>query len=265
MNFEPDQGVIHGTDETALPEEPRWGILGTILFGGAVIGLQLLVEWGMMAIFMLVETLRHPSLPSEETTLLLVNDGLLLVATLLTSAPICVGLICLAVKLRRGATLTGYLAAVPAPFKTMLVWAALMLVFAVVIDVLLTISGRPLVPPHLIRWYETARVLPLFWMAVIFAAPAFEEALFRGFLFEGFCRSRLGPIGAVVITSMLWAAMHTQYDLFESVLLFVGGVLIGVARWKTGSLYVCICMHSMINLISCIEVAVVVARARGAL
>ena len=44
--------------------------------------------------------------------------------------------------------------------------------------------------------------------------PVFEELFFRGFLLEGFRRTFLGTTGAVVLTSLLWAVIHTQYDLY---------------------------------------------------
>jgi len=40
----------------------------------------------------------------------------------------------------------------------------------------------------------------------------FEELFFRGFLFRGLSSSFMGPVGAVLVTSALWALIHTQYD-----------------------------------------------------
>src|SRR5690606_5963804 len=42
-------------------------------------------------------------------------------------------------------------------------------------------------------------------------APVSEELLFRGFLFSAVAKSPLGLLGASVLTSALWTALHTDY------------------------------------------------------
>ena len=42
------------------------------------------------------------------------------------------------------------------------------------------------------------------------AGPLMEEFIVRGFLFRGWSESRLGPIGAIFLTSAVWALNHTQ-------------------------------------------------------
>jgi membrane protease YdiL (CAAX protease family) len=66
---------------------------------------------------------------------------------------------------------------------------------------------------------------------VVFA-PLFEEALFRGFVYEGFARSRAGVAGAIILTSIGWAALHFYYAGFEMATIFVLGLVLGVVRWK---------------------------------
>jgi membrane protease YdiL (CAAX protease family) len=83
----------------------------------------------------------------------------------------------------------------------------------------------------------TARFRPLLWFAIIVMAPLFEESLFRGFLIAGMQRSR---IGAILITAALWSLIHLQYEAFYLVYIFIGGILLGIARVKTGSLLLCI-------------------------
>jgi membrane protease YdiL (CAAX protease family) len=41
------------------------------------------------------------------------------------------------------------------------------------------------------------------------AVPIVEEFLFRGFMFRGWPQSFLRPVGSIVLTSVLWAMMHT--------------------------------------------------------
>jgi membrane protease YdiL (CAAX protease family) len=107
--------------------------------------------------------------------------------------------------------------------------------------------------------YATAGSMPLFWLAIVVAAPFLEELFFRGFMIEGLRLSWLGPVGAVLITSGLWAMIHIQYGPFEIVGIFVNGLLLGAAMLKTRSLWVPFSMHALVNLIATVEVAIVSA------
>jgi uncharacterized protein len=89
---------------------------------------------------------------------------------------------------------------------------------------------------------------------VIFA-PAFEEALFRGFLFAGFSQSRIGVPGTVILTSLLWASLHIQYDLYNIAMIFFLGIGLGIVRAKTNSLWSTFLMHGFWNLVAVILVA----------
>ena len=98
--------------------------------------------------------------------------------------------------------------------------------------------------------YQTAKYLPLFWIALVVAAPLVEELFFRGFLFEGLRDSWMGSTGAILVTSIAWAAIHMQYEMFQMVMIGTLGVLLGIAKVKTRSLYIPIAMHSFNNLIA---------------
>ena len=57
------------------------------------------------------------------------------------------------------------------------------------------------------------------------------------------------------MTSVGWAAIHMQYELFQIVMIGVLGVLLGIAKLKTRSLYITLAMHSLHNLIATFQVA----------
>lgn len=100
---------------------------------------------------------------------------------------------------------------------------------------------------------------PFFYIAFLFFIPVFEEVLFRGFLFRGIRSTKLGPIGAIVITTIIFALFHEQNSFTYIVSLFYGkgnfsiillyGMIFGIAREKTGSLYVPIGMHILGSII----------------
>jgi membrane protease YdiL (CAAX protease family) len=70
----------------------------------------------------------------------------------------------------------------------------------------------------------------------------------RGFLFRGWSASFLRPAGAIALTSMIWAATHTQYDWSGRSEIFVYGLLLGYGRYRSGSTYLTVVVHSAINL-----------------
>ena len=82
--------------------------------------------------------------------------------------------------------------------------------------------------------------------------PFFEEFLFRGFLIEGLSRSKVGVIGAVILTSASWAIIHMQYGWFEIISIFFIGIVLCIAKIKSKSLYVPIAMHMLMNLVASI-------------
>jgi membrane protease YdiL (CAAX protease family) len=93
---------------------------------------------------------------------------------------------------------------------------------------------------------------------MVVAAPVFEELFFRGFLLAGFQRTILGTAGAVVVTSLLWAVIHTQYDLYYMATIFVRGVVLGLARVHSGSLILPIGLHAFVNGLATMQTAYLV-------
>jgi uncharacterized protein len=116
------------------------------------------------------------------------------------------------------------------------------------------------VPEFMREAYATAEPLWLFWIALVVAAPLFEEVFFRGFLFSGLESSALGPAGAIVVTGAVWAAIHFQYDAFDMTLILCLGLVLGVARLSTRSLLVPFVMHATMNLVATAETALFAIR-----
>jgi uncharacterized protein len=81
------------------------------------------------------------------------------------------------------------------------------------------------------------------------AVPVAEEFLFRGFMFRGWSQSFLGPTGAIVLTSAVWAMNHWQYDWFVQLEIFVEGIVLAYFRWRYDSTWLAVMMHSAINIV----------------
>ena len=78
------------------------------------------------------------------------------------------------------------------------------------------------------------------------AAPVFEEFVYRGVLFLGL-RGRIGNVGALVFSSVVFAVAHSQYDWEGMLSVGVFGVCCGVLAWRTGSILPGIILHAIYN------------------
>jgi hypothetical protein len=138
--------------------------------------------------------------------------------------------------------------------KSMARWILAALVFFAASDGLTIMLGRELIPDWMRETYAATRHPILLWLTLVVAAPVGEELLFRGFLFDGLARSRVGPVAAAIITALAWASIHIQYDLSVIGRIFLSGLLLAAARQLTRSVMPCIAIHAVQNLISTLEV-----------
>ena len=120
-------------------------------------------------------------------------------------------------------------------------------------DALLFLSGRPLVTPFQLNSYTSAAAEGSGWLlamliAAVIVAPAGEEAIFRGFLFRGWARSPRSTWPAIVGISLLWAALHVQYDWTGILQIFVVGLFLGWMRLRSGSTLLTFLLHALFNL-----------------
>lgn len=109
-------------------------------------------------------------------------------------------------------------------------------------------------PQSMIDIYNTTDYLLLLFVAVVIVAPIFEELIFRGFIFKGLKNSPLGVIGTIIITSILFTLIHLgQYDLTILAVLFPLAVILGLARYRSGGIYLPIYLHFINNLYSAVH------------
>jgi len=109
-------------------------------------------------------------------------------------------------------------------------------------------------PQMMIDIYNTTDYLFLLFIAIVIAAPIFEELLFRGFMFKGLKNSPLGVIGTIIITSVLFTLIHGgQYDLNVLAILFPLAVILGLSRQRSGGIYLPIYLHFVNNLYASIS------------
>jgi uncharacterized protein len=123
-----------------------------------------------------------------------------------------------------------------------------------VYSALLTLKGNDKLPSELGVTHSTAAAIAAA-VFVCVVAPIAEEFFFRGFLFGVLRQMRvvvagreLGPWLAAVIVALLFGLAHagSANPQYLIPLGFLGFVLCMV-RWRTGSLYPCMALHSLNN------------------
>jgi hypothetical protein len=232
--------------ETAEPR-PVWGLWATLgwfvltFILSAVASLVVLLIWWPDAIM------------SGDADML--KDGMLISITSIVSAVVQVGMLALAAKLARW-PIGEYLGLVRPATRPALIVIAILVVFLLGYDGLTYLLGRDIVTPFQVDTYRTARdsgSLPLLWLTFVIVAPVAEEIMFRGFLFRGWVTSERSAIPAILVISVLFAAIHVQYDWFGILQVFFIGLLLAVARWRSGSTLLTILMHVLANLWATVE------------
>jgi uncharacterized protein len=185
-------------------------------------------------------------------------DGKLVTLFILISNPISIAVIALAVRAAH-APQTAYLALVLPPRRYLLIGLASLVGLIALSDALLYFGGYPLVTPFQLQSYQTAAAegwVAALWFGAIVVAPAGEEVMFRGFLFRGWARSERATWPAIIAISLLWAALHVQYDWTGIAQIFIIGLFLGWMRAASGSTLLTFLLHGLFNLEGTLETVV---------
>ena len=215
------------TAPPALPLEPEpkthfWGAWATIGLGLAI-GLLFLASQTLVLIGFLIAKIASGPIPDLlDYVQSLASNGLVVAISTIVSAIVGIALIIIFVRIRGNKSVSDYIGLKRISWKTVAAVVAVFIVTFAVIVFLETLyntithstSTEAANSSFMTDTYNTAGWLPLLWIAVVGFAPAFEEAFFRGFLFVGLQRSRIGAVGTVLFTSLVWASLHLQYNIF---------------------------------------------------
>lgn len=177
-------------------------------------------------------------------------DGVAVALFILIANPITIAILMLAIRLAR-ASQAEYLALAVPQTRDLRVGIICIVGLIAISDAVLYVTGQPLVTPFQLQSYSTAAAegwLAPFLIAAVIVAPASEEIIFRGFLFRGWARSDRSAWPAIVVISVLWAALHVQYDWTGILQIFIIGLFLGWMRWRSGSLLLTMLLHALFNL-----------------
>jgi membrane protease YdiL (CAAX protease family) len=238
-----------------------WGPLATLLWT-VLIGVVFMVVQICTAAFYIAFTMDHPPPRDKlhDTLAALQFDGRLIALCTFATALICVPLITGIVKLKRGAKLKDYLALRLPSARQLWRWSLFTVAFCLLMDGVLTLLHQPPVSEFMLKTYVSTSPRWILWLALAIGAPVFEEICFRGFIFKGLAASRLRWQGATLITALLWASIHVQYDWYGVSGIFALGLVLGTARAMTKSTLLTICLHCVINLLATAETVIALRR-----
>lgn len=234
-----------------------WGFWPTVGFSLIITIVYTVILVITVFVFAAVAALRTQNFDIEQYVKGLESNGLYLAIAACAAAPFTIGTTILFAKIRKQITIKEYFCLHRVGWKELLKWSLILLIFSGCLNTLIYLLGRPVVPEFMLEAYRTAYFTPLLWFALTIAGPLTEEIFFRGFLFKGIEHSRMGPVGAVIISSLAWSAIHLQYyDVYSFAGIFAGGLLLGFARFKSKSIYPSIIMHALYNIIATVEVII---------
>jgi len=240
--------------EKAPAGAPRpWGPWATIGWTALVAATMVGVQAATLVGFAAVRLARDP----KADLAALAADGTVLAVATLLSTPAVVALVAILARVRLPAR--DYLALRGIPARRSILAALGLAAFLMASDALTHALGRPLVPPSMVDLYRSAWLPPLL-VALLICAPIGEEILFRGFLYRGIADSRWGPGLAIGFSSIAWALMHVQYDLYGVATVYLMGLYLGTVRHWTGSLATTILLHFLANAVATAETAAMVGR-----
>jgi len=228
-----------------------WGFWGTLLWGGVIAVLLLVGQILPIYLYRLFEG-KEDTIDSFFLSLDAVEqNAFLLSLSVIGSALLVVPLVLGMAKLKRNSSLRDYFAFNPISWGTVWRWMLVLLALLLFESFAIEALGVEEIPSFMMNIeYPSALSMWVLLFAVIFMAPLVEEIVFRGFLLKGFSQTFMGAYGAIVVTSLLWAMLHMQYELAYVAVIFVVGLVFGYARLKTNSILTPLMMHFVMNLVA---------------
>jgi len=235
-----------------------WGFTGTLIWSAVIAILFITIQIITMIAYI---GLNHPDINPEgiEGVMKQIQyNGLFLsfatLATFLGCSLIMFGII----KLKKGANIQHYLSLNLVDYKTTRFWFLVIVGMILISEAITYLLGKPLVPEFVTSIYSSTNAVWMLWIAIVIAAPIFEELFFRGFVITGLSNTFMGPIGAIIISALTWAAIHVQYEFYLIFTIFIFGLVLGFIRLKTNSVLLTIGLHMFMNFLSMVQASIVV-------
>ncbi len=225
-----------------------WGtaLWGLFIFAAMFVGQLAVVGWLV---------LRQGGPFDIAAAIHVVGGGLTISLSVITGLPAVLAALWVAIRISRTA-FTDYLALRWTSWTNVLIGVVALVVLVMGWDLLSRATGREVEPGFMGDVLKSARADGALWLLVIafcVAAPISEELFARGFLYRGWSESFLRVPGAIVLSSLVWTALHLQYDLFFLGEVFSIGLLLGYLRYRSQSTWLTIVLHGLNNLAATLQ------------
>jgi membrane protease YdiL (CAAX protease family) len=234
-----------------------WKFWGTALWGLFIFAAMFVGQIAVVAWFVL----RRAGPIDFDAAIEVAGSGLAISLSVITELPAVLAALWIAVRIAR-TPFADYLALRWTSWSNFLIGAVGLFVVIMAWDLLSRATGREVEPGFMGDVLKSARADGALWLLVIafcVAAPISEELFARGFLYRGWSESSLGPVGAIVLSSMVWTALHLKYDWFFFGEVFSIGLLLGYLRYRSRSTWLTIFVHGLNNLAAVVQTILLTA------
>lgn len=249
----PDSSVAAAPATLPPPSRPprTWKFIGTSLWGLLAFAAMFAGQIAVAAYFLA----KGDGPVDFATAKALLGSGVIISLSVVMGLPAVLAALWLATRIAR-MPFADYLALRGTSWRNFLGGAVSLIVLIGAWDGVSRALGRDVEPSFMIDVLKSARADGALWLLLLafcVAAPITEEVLVRGFLFRGWSESFLRPVGAIILSSLVWTAMHLQYDWFFFGEIFCIGLLLGYLRYRTGSTWLTIFVHGLNNLAATLQ------------
>src|SRR6202022_546528 len=235
-----------------IPRPPRiWKFWGTALWGLFVFAPMFGGQIAWVAWFVL----RREGPVDIAAAIHVVGGGLTISLSVIMGLPAVLAALWIAIRFSR-TPFADYLALRRPSWTDLVIGVVALFVLVMGWDLLSRATGREVTPGFMGEVLQSARADGALWLLVIaftVAAPVSEEFFARGFLYRGWSDSFLGPTGAILLSSLVWTALHLQYDWFFFGEVFSIGLLLGYLRYRSNSTWLTVVVHGLNNLAAVVQ------------
>jgi membrane protease YdiL (CAAX protease family) len=228
-----------------------WKFWGTLLWGLFVFAAMFIGQ--LLAIVYVILQQHGPFDVAAATKA--VGTGLTISLSVMTGLPAVLAALWLPIHLTR-TSFADYLGLRRPSWKHVVLGAVGLAVIVGGWDAMSRLTDREIAPGFMTDVFKSAEASGAVWLLVIafcVAAPIAEELFARGFLYRGWSETALRPVGAIVLSSAVWTAVHLQYEWYFFGEIFTIGVWLGFLRYRFQSTWTTSIVHGLNNLAAVIQ------------
>jgi len=238
--------------ETVSNPRRVWKFWGTVSWGLFVFAAMLIGQVVVVLLFVLEQ--------KEATSIMdairvAASKGSTISLSVITGLPAVLLALWIAIR-PTGTSFADYLGLRWASWKDFLIGIVGLVVLVMGWDLLSRTTGRVVAPNFMIGVVTSAQaegMLGMLFVAFCVAAPISEEFFARGFLYRGWSESFLKVPGAIVLSALVWTALHLQYNWYFFGEVFTLGLWFGYLRYRSGSTWLTIILHGLNNLAAVLQ------------